>query len=216
MPNLNKQNCMCRYKKCTRPKLDYDVLMFRVLRVILTHVNCGNLCVCVCVCDSLGSTAPYRIRISIHGDMESLMHNCMHMAEHTSRECTKRCTTRALYIFTYEKEIRKIRPTAINEATTNALDFAQNWRNKKTSRVDGNIWPQPTDLLTLWNLHISVPSAFPNRMPKAVQPNRGHLSRNRTTAWKVGILRIRGKLHIIAYTFYRVVCTSDSMPLCKH
>lgn len=117
---------MCRYKKCTRPKLDYDVLMFRVLRVILTHVNCGNLCVCVCVCDSLGSTAPYRIRISIHGDMESLMHNCMHMAEHTSRECTKRCTTRALYIFTYEKEIRKIRPTAINEATTNALDFAQN------------------------------------------------------------------------------------------
>lgn len=48
MPNLNKQNCMCRYKKCTRPKLDYDVLMFRVLRVILTHVNCGNLCVCVC------------------------------------------------------------------------------------------------------------------------------------------------------------------------
>lgn len=45
MWNLNKQNCICRHKKCPRPKIDYDVLMFRVLRAILTRVNCGNVCV---------------------------------------------------------------------------------------------------------------------------------------------------------------------------
>lgn len=65
MWNLNKQNCICRYEKCSRPKIDYDVLMFRVLRAILTHVNCGNefVRVWVCGCDTLGSTTPHRLLI---------------------------------------------------------------------------------------------------------------------------------------------------------
>lgn len=71
------------------------------------------------------------------------------MAEHASRAC--------IILKTYavwpvprtnvddqkkKHKITEICPMAINEAATNAFGFSENWSDKKSNRVDGNILPQ--------------------------------------------------------------------------
>lgn len=44
MSNLNKQHCIVRFEKCSRPKIDYDVLMLRARRTMCRNVESTSVC----------------------------------------------------------------------------------------------------------------------------------------------------------------------------
>lgn len=152
MLNLNKQNRITRFEKCTRPKIDYDILMLRVWRAISTRMSIVQVCVehyRVFVilfspsCGTLSGPCTRQLEfISIHGKHHAYALR-IHMPEHTSRACIRYKTHGPSLEPPAKKNVsQKICPMAISEATTNALDLAKIGVTKKSNRVDGNILPQ--------------------------------------------------------------------------